>query len=142
FCFGLRCSATAGTAEWFTYQVGGDSLEGEMRVSLVFDGRSHSTLSMQQAETPAGEWSFSAPYDPSRDRSTVERLKSGSSFYVLVGGVSGAHLSLRGSSRELERALEMCTREEDAVARQAGTPESLHFLKSRPGCEATETEIF
>lgn len=146
FCFGLRCSATGGAAEWFTYQVGGDSLEGELRVNLVFDGRSHSTLYMQQADTPSGEWSFSALYDPVRDRSTLTRLKGGGSFYVLVGGVSGAHLSLRGSSKHLDQALAICRRDGGTPAqKKAGNkkaPDSLQFMQSRPGCEATEAEIF
>lgn len=107
FCFGLRCTAK-NTPEWFTHQVGGDSVEGEVRVNLIVDGKSHSTLFMQQGSTPQGEWSFTAPYDTTRDRSAVEQLKAGSGLYVLVGGATGAQLSLRGSSREIERVVAMC----------------------------------
>lgn len=107
FCFGLRCTAE-NIPEWFTYQVGGDSVEGDARVNLIVDGRGHSTLFMKQKPTPQGEWSFAAPFNPSRDRSVVDRLKSGSDLYVLVGGASGAQLSLRGSSRQIDHALAMC----------------------------------
>lgn len=126
FCFGLRCTAES-TPEWFTYQVGGDSIEGEIRVNLVVDGRRHSTLMMKQATTPQGEWSFSAPYDPTRDRSIVDQLKSGTGLYVLVGGASGVQLSLRGSSREIDRTLSMCEVGGNGVASdisQTATPSS------------------
>lgn len=119
FCFGLRCSAADNAPEWFTYQVGGDSVEGEAVVSLIVDGRTHDALPMIQRAAPRGEWSFSTPYEPLRHRTIVERLRAGSAFYVLVGGVSGAQLSLRGSAREIDRALSICRRDEtsrDAVA--------------------------
>lgn len=108
FCFGLRCSAADNTPEWFTYQVGGDSVEGDVRVNLIVDGRSHSTLFAKQGKTPQGEWAFTASYDAASDRSIIEQLKSGAALYVLVGGASGAQLSLRGSSREIDRAFAMC----------------------------------
>lgn len=38
---GLRCSAVDNAPEWFTYQVEGDSVEGEAVVSLIVDGRTH-----------------------------------------------------------------------------------------------------
>ncbi len=107
FCFGLRCTAE-NAPEWFTHQVGGDSVEGEVRVNLIIDGKNHSTLFMQQGEAPQGEWSFTAPYDTSRDRSVVDQLKVGSGLYVMVGGATGAQLSLRGSSREIERVVAKC----------------------------------
>jgi len=126
FCFGLRCTAE-NKPEWFTYQVGSDSVEGEARVNLVVDGRAHSTVMMKQATTPQGEWSFSAPYDPARDRSVVDQLKSGTDLYVLIGGASGARLSLRGSSREIDRALSMCQGGGSGVAAdisESATPSS------------------
>ncbi|WP_430514555.1 hypothetical protein [Pannonibacter phragmitetus] len=107
FCFGLRCTA-GNTPEWFTHQVGGDSVEGEVRVNLIVDGKNHMTLFMQQGETPQGEWSFNASYDATRDRSAVDQLKAGSGLYILVGGATGAQLSLRGSAREIERVVAMC----------------------------------
>lgn len=91
-------------------------------MNLIVDGRRHSTLMMKQATTPQGEWSFSAPFESARDRSVVDRLKSGSSLYVLVGGASGAQLSLRGSSREIDNALSMCRGGGNGVA--SDTPET------------------
>lgn len=109
FCFGLRCRAGDKAPEWFTHQVGGDSVTGDdVRVNLVVDGRSHSTLIMKQGPTPQGEWSFSSPYDPVRDRAILAQLKGGSGLYVLVGGATGAHLSLRGSSQAIDRVLARC----------------------------------
>jgi hypothetical protein len=148
FCFGLRCTAE-NVPEWFTYQIGGDSVEGETRVSLVVDGRAHSTLPMKQANTPQGEWSFAVPFDPARDRAVVDQLKSGSGLYVLVGGASGAQLSLRGSSREIDRALSMCQAggqtppSGQASAQAISEPhDAVLALASKQGCEATESEIF
>lgn len=153
FCFGLRCNASDGMPEWFTYQVGGDSADGEVRVDLIVDGRSRSTLLMSQSRTPQGEWSFAAPHDPARDRSMLDRLRAGSGLSVMVGGVSGAHLSLRGSSREIGRAIAMC-RAAGAPAEKApstagsasdgtfGEPyDAVAAMMGGQGCEATESEI-
>lgn len=147
FCFGLRCTADE-SPEWFTYQVGGDSVEGEVRVNLIVDGRSHSTLMMEQETTPQGEWLFTAPYNPARDRSIVDRLKSGSGLYVLVGGASGAQLSLRGSSREIDRALAMCQAggqmpSADQAVRAINEPyDAVLAMAAKQGCVATESDIF
>lgn len=147
FCFGLRCTVE-NTLEWFTYQVGGDSIEGEARVNLIIDGRRHSTLFMKQGKTPQGSWAFSAPYDAASDRSIVEQLKSGSGLYVLVGGASGAQLSLRGSSREIDRAFAMCRaggQSQPAATSDKAINEpydAVLAMASRQNCEATESEIF
>lgn len=148
FCFGLRCTAE-NTPEWFTHQVGGDSVEGEVRVNLIMDGKSHSTLFMQQGSTPQGEWSFTAPYDATRDRSAVDQLKAGSGLYVLVGGATGAQLSLRGSAREIERVVGMCraggqTQPSGQASSQAiNEPnDAVLAMASKQNCEATESEIF
>lgn len=131
FCFGMRCSASDNAPEWFTYQVGGDSVEGEALVNLIVDGRSHDALVMRQGDTPRGEWSFSAPFDPALHGSIVDRLRAGAGLYVLVGGVSGAQLSLRGSAREIDRAMSICRAERTApipgVADPAADGLSLSF---------------
>lgn len=149
FCFGLRCSASDDSPEWFTYQVGGDSLTGEVNVSLVVDGRRHTSLLMKQGETPQGIWSFSTPYDRSAHASAVGQLKSGSGLYVLVGGATGAALSLRGSARALDRALAMCgagqpqAAAEDAAGGRIAEPfDAVLAMAARQGCLATESEIF
>lgn len=145
FCFGLRCG-TENSAEWFTYQVGGDSVDGDVRVNLIVDGRGHSTLLMTQQDTPHGEWSFASPYDPLRHDPIVDQLKAGSSMYVLVGGVTGAALSLRGSARALERTLAMCaanisveTPAASAVA--AVSPDPLAYQPDATGLELTFEQL-
>ena len=144
FCFGLRCAAD-GMPEWFIHQVGGDSAEGDVAVSLVVDGRSHVTLPMTPRTAPAGEWSLSAAFDPVRDRSALDMLKGGAGLYVVVGGVSGAHLSLRGSSRQIETTLASCTAGGQPAAPAAAINDphgAVLALAARQGCEATESEIF
>lgn len=143
FCFGLRCSASDNAPEWFTYQVGGDSVDGDVRVNLIVDGRDHSTLLMTQQDTAHGEWSFAAPYDPLRHDPIVDRLKAGSSVYVLVGGVAGAALSLRGSARELDRALALCESNiaVEAPAASAGAAISLDPLAFQPDATGLELTI-
>ncbi len=106
FCFGLRCERN--TLEWFTYQVGGDSAEGDVPVKLTVDGEAPETLLMKQRKTPAGSWSFTTPFDLGRDQSIIEKLKTGSRLNVLVGEASGARLSLRNSARSIEQAVAMC----------------------------------
>lgn len=106
FCFGLRCEKN--TLEWFTYQVGGDSSEGDVAVKLTVDGGPPESLSMKQRKTPIGEWSFSTPFDLGRDHTIIEKLKTGSRLTVLVGEASGARLSLRNSARSIEQAAAMC----------------------------------
>lgn len=145
FCFGIRCTIE-NTPEWFTYQVGGDSAEGDVRVNLVVDSKNHSTLYMKQASTTAGEWSFSAPYDVSRDNSVVSQLKTGAALYVIVGGVSGAQLSLRGSSREIDRTIAMCSAK-DGTSQLTSTSikepfDAVLAMASSQRCEATEEQIF
>lgn len=153
FCLGLRCNASDVTPEWFTYQIGGDSADGEVGVDLIVDGRSRSTLPMVQTGTPQGEWSFAAPHDPARDRAMLGRLRAGSGLHVMIGGVSGAHLSLRGSSREIGRAMATC-RAAGAPAQKApstaagasegklGEPyEAVAAMMGGQDCEATESAI-
>ena len=151
-CFGLRCSATGGS-EWFTHQVGGNSVEGEALVNLVIDSANHFTLPMKQAATSADGWAFSVAYDPARDDHVVAQLKSGSSLYVLIGGLSASPLTLRGSSREIDRVLAMCAAPaaaQDGPEQVSGAPggsfdtpdEAVHAMAARQGCRATESEIF
>lgn len=149
-CFGLRCSATGIGLDWFTHQVGGDSVEGDIRVNLVVDGRAHHTLAMQEQKTGKGEWAFSAPFDPSRHAPVLTALKNGSGLYVLIGGASGASLSLRGSSREIDRAFALCSADESRtapVAERTASPiagpyDAVKVMMATQNCEATESEIF
>ena len=83
----------------------------------------------------------------------LDRLRAGSGFSVMVGGVSGAHLSLRGSSREIGRAIATC-RAAGAPAEKApstagsapdgtfGEPyDAVAAMMGGQDCEATESAI-
>lgn len=108
-CFGLRCASADRIPEWFTFQTGGDSATGDVKVSVVLDGSRHHNLPMsEKRRQELGEWEFAAQFEWARDSLFVDQLKAGSSIYVLIGNVSGGRLSLQGSTRAIDSILKQC----------------------------------
>lgn len=148
FCFGLRCTATDNAPEWFIIQIGGGSDRGNVTTAIIIDGRHHFQIPMTERQWQ-NQWDFAGAYDATDHAALVNALKAGSRVSVQVGRETKVNLSLRGSSREIARALSMCPaggqtpRSGQASVQAVKDPyDAVLRVAAKQDCIATEEEIF
>jgi hypothetical protein len=106
FCFGLRCQAGQ-PMQWTIFLVGGE-LPASGEVSVSVDGAAVGSFSFRTTASN-GLYAGDAPYSSVRHAAIADALKRGRQGSLTVSGLPRpVTISLRGSTKQIERAFKLC----------------------------------
>lgn len=137
-CFMLRCQGSMPLE--FAYYFSGGDFPGETKVPIFVDGVLIDILHFQAVD-PNGHLRANLG---SRGIEVISSLKRGTTMAVILGGKAKQY-SLRGSSRQINKALRLC-RAYTSTMRAKGSSDPTVKIISRifeaNDCIATEEQIF
>ena len=120
FCFGLRC-LPGQPMQWTVFLIGGE-LAPSGQVSVSVDGAAIGSFDFKTTVSD-GLYAANAPYSSVRHAAIADALKRGKAGTLTVSGLPGpVAISLRGSTKQIERAFKLCKVPEGAPSQPMGAP--------------------